>query len=173
VDDILENAQRFFYALKMAGPQLPDLGEEDAGLEKREIDDAVDETPVADIVDGPSGKIKVGICHNIYNTVSAEAYVDNFKLYLPNFVSIEDNKSISDFNIFYSPVKKSVVLENLGSSNRIKSLKVYNISGSVVESYNNIDETRYELSAPLVKGIYIVKMETTEGNPFAKKVVIY
>ena len=46
VDDILENAQRFFYALKMGGNQLPDPGEEDAGLEKREIDDAGDETPV-------------------------------------------------------------------------------------------------------------------------------
>ena len=46
VDDILENVQRFFYALKMGGCNLQDITDEDAGLEKRELDAAADETPV-------------------------------------------------------------------------------------------------------------------------------
>ena len=46
VDDILENAQRFFFSLKMGGP-YPELGiNEDANLAKREVDDATDDPPM-------------------------------------------------------------------------------------------------------------------------------
>ncbi len=46
VDDILENAQRFFFSLKMGGP-YPELGiNEDANLAKREVDDAIDDPPM-------------------------------------------------------------------------------------------------------------------------------
>ena len=46
VEDILENSQQFFYALKMGGDH-PELGIlEDANLEKRDIEDADEETPV-------------------------------------------------------------------------------------------------------------------------------
>jgi hypothetical protein len=46
VPDILENSQRFFYALKMGGP-YPALGiDEDANLEKREISEADSEPPM-------------------------------------------------------------------------------------------------------------------------------
>ncbi len=46
VEDILENSQRFFYSLKTGGP-YPELGiNEDANLEKREIDEAADEPPM-------------------------------------------------------------------------------------------------------------------------------
>ena len=46
VDDILDNAQRYFYALKMGGP-CPPLGVNEAvTLAKREISDAADEPPV-------------------------------------------------------------------------------------------------------------------------------
>jgi DNA-binding NarL/FixJ family response regulator len=46
VEDILENSQQFFYALKMGGdsPELDIL--EDANLEKRDISDADEEAPV-------------------------------------------------------------------------------------------------------------------------------
>jgi CheY-like chemotaxis protein len=46
VDDVLQNAQQFFYALKMAGdhPQRGTL--EDANLEKRNVSDADEEPPV-------------------------------------------------------------------------------------------------------------------------------
>jgi DNA-binding response OmpR family regulator len=46
VDDILENSQRFFYALKLGGPCL-ELGvNEGITLEKRELSDAEDEPPI-------------------------------------------------------------------------------------------------------------------------------
>lgn len=46
VDDILENSQQFFYALKMGGPCL-ELGvNESITLAKREISDATDEPPL-------------------------------------------------------------------------------------------------------------------------------
>ncbi|MGD8883444.1 MAG: PEP/pyruvate-binding domain-containing protein, partial [Desulfobacterales bacterium] len=46
VEDILENSQQFFYALKMAGDH-PELGiHEDANLEKRDIGDADEEAPI-------------------------------------------------------------------------------------------------------------------------------
>jgi hypothetical protein len=46
VDDILENSQQFFYALKMGGPCL-ELGvNESLTLAKREISDATDEPPL-------------------------------------------------------------------------------------------------------------------------------
>ncbi|MFZ7113429.1 MAG: PEP/pyruvate-binding domain-containing protein [Desulfatiglandales bacterium] len=46
VDDILTNAQRFFYALKMKGyPEEPDFVQ-NSNLERREIDDAEEEFPV-------------------------------------------------------------------------------------------------------------------------------
>jgi hypothetical protein len=46
VEDILENSQQLFYALKMGG-ELPELGiHEDANLEKRDISDADQEAPV-------------------------------------------------------------------------------------------------------------------------------
>ncbi|MBW2428062.1 MAG: hypothetical protein JRF56_03820, partial [Deltaproteobacteria bacterium] len=46
VDDILENAQRFFFSLKMGGP-YPELGiNEDANLAKREVDDVTDDPPM-------------------------------------------------------------------------------------------------------------------------------
>lgn len=46
VDDILENAQRFFYAMKM-GECNPQFGiDEDSTLEKREVNDAAEEMPV-------------------------------------------------------------------------------------------------------------------------------
>jgi len=46
VDDILENAQQFFYALKMGGPCLLLGTDERITLEKRELFDAADEPPV-------------------------------------------------------------------------------------------------------------------------------
>ncbi|MBA7713526.1 hypothetical protein ES703_122529 [subsurface metagenome] len=46
VNDILENSQHFFYSLKLGGP-YPELGiDEDANLQKREVDDAAEETPM-------------------------------------------------------------------------------------------------------------------------------
>jgi len=46
VEDILENSQRFFYSLKLGGKHH-ELGiTADANLDKREIDDAVDEPPM-------------------------------------------------------------------------------------------------------------------------------
>jgi hypothetical protein len=46
VEDILENSQQLFYALKMGGDH-PELGiHEDANLEKRDISDADEEAPV-------------------------------------------------------------------------------------------------------------------------------
>jgi CheY-like chemotaxis protein len=46
VEDILENSQQLFYALKMGGAH-PELGiHEDANLEKRDISDADEEAPV-------------------------------------------------------------------------------------------------------------------------------
>jgi hypothetical protein len=46
VDDILENSQRFFFSLKMAGP-YPELGiNEDANLAKREVDDVTEDPPM-------------------------------------------------------------------------------------------------------------------------------
>ena len=46
VDDILENSQRFFFSLKMGGP-YPELGiNEDANLEKREVDDVTEDPPM-------------------------------------------------------------------------------------------------------------------------------
>jgi len=46
VDDILENAQNFFYAMKLGGCSCQVDFNEDATLEKREISAAVEETPV-------------------------------------------------------------------------------------------------------------------------------
>lgn len=46
VDDILKNAQRFFYALKLGESSLIIEFDEEAALEKREVTDAVEETPV-------------------------------------------------------------------------------------------------------------------------------
>jgi hypothetical protein len=46
VDDILENAQQFFYALKMGGPCVLLGTDEEITLEKREVFDAADEPPV-------------------------------------------------------------------------------------------------------------------------------
>ncbi len=46
VDDILKNAQRFFYAIKMGGSSTQLEFNEETALEKREVTDAVEETPV-------------------------------------------------------------------------------------------------------------------------------
>ena len=46
VDDILENAQNFFYAMKLGGCSSQVDFNEDATLEKREISAAVEETPL-------------------------------------------------------------------------------------------------------------------------------
>jgi hypothetical protein len=46
VDDVLENAQQYFYALKMGGPCLLLGTDEEVTLEKREVFDAADEAPV-------------------------------------------------------------------------------------------------------------------------------
>jgi CheY-like chemotaxis protein len=46
VNDILENSQRYFYSLKMGGPNS-ELGiNEDSNLHKREIDDVADQLPM-------------------------------------------------------------------------------------------------------------------------------
>lgn len=46
VDDILENAQRYFFSLKMGGP-YPELGiNEDANLAKREVGDVPEDPPM-------------------------------------------------------------------------------------------------------------------------------
>jgi len=46
VDDILENAQNFFYVMKLGDCSSHVDGDEDATLEKREVCDAAQETPV-------------------------------------------------------------------------------------------------------------------------------
>ncbi|MBW1852238.1 MAG: hypothetical protein JRJ15_12575 [Deltaproteobacteria bacterium] len=46
VDDILENSQRFFYALKMGGPTVKLGVNESVTLDRREIYDAADEPPL-------------------------------------------------------------------------------------------------------------------------------
>jgi CheY-like chemotaxis protein len=46
VDDILKNTQRFFYAIKMGGSSTQIEFHEETALEKREVTDAVEETPV-------------------------------------------------------------------------------------------------------------------------------
>jgi hypothetical protein len=47
VADILDNAQRFFYSLKLGGPYPAALGiNEDVNLEKRELGDVADDPPV-------------------------------------------------------------------------------------------------------------------------------
>lgn len=46
VDDILKNTQRFFYAIKMDGSSTQIVFNEETALEKREVTDAIEETPV-------------------------------------------------------------------------------------------------------------------------------
>jgi len=46
VDDILKNAQRFFYTIKMGGSSTQLEFNEETALKKREVTDAVEETPV-------------------------------------------------------------------------------------------------------------------------------
>jgi CheY-like chemotaxis protein len=46
VDDILQNSQRFFYALKMAGFPNDLASSEEATLEKRDIDESISDAPV-------------------------------------------------------------------------------------------------------------------------------
>jgi hypothetical protein len=46
VEDVLENSQRFFYALKMGGQWQPLDTDEESTLEKREVLDAAEEPPV-------------------------------------------------------------------------------------------------------------------------------
>ena len=46
VDDILKNAQRFFYALKMGGYSTQIEFHKETALEKREVTDVVEETPL-------------------------------------------------------------------------------------------------------------------------------
>jgi CheY-like chemotaxis protein len=50
VDDILANAQRFFYALRMGDDGKREINPENSNLEKRGVVDAISETPVRQLV---------------------------------------------------------------------------------------------------------------------------
>ncbi|MCK5402388.1 MAG: spondin domain-containing protein [Flavobacteriaceae bacterium] len=81
--------------------------------------------------------------------------------------------SIGQVKIFPNPTKGQITISNIQSIN-LKTLEVYNIIGSLVTNINIKDELNtinWNLDG-LQKGVYLLRLNTYEGNSKTQKLII-
>lgn len=87
-----------------------------------------------------------------------------------NLVGIEENNA-NNIGIYPNPAENSITINASNSS--LKSVNIYNISGSLVleTSVNNTSKTQVNTST-LPQGFYLVKISTIRGQEVIKKLII-
>ena len=100
----------------------------------------------------------------VYNKVLTPAEISN--LY-NGTVGIEQANTKNNMSIYPNPVKNML---HIATEEKVSKLSIYNISGSLIRSYDNIDNT-IDVSN-LTKGMYILVVQSESGisqNKFIKE----
>ena len=101
--------------------------------------------------------------------------VDNIDLYNVIIGGINDisNNTFSSVKVSPNPVSESTQICILKDNGNIRAIKIYDLPGNCVFSENNLKEKNYTLhKGNLISGLYILKIEDSDGNIYSDKLII-
>lgn len=114
------------------------------------------------------------IVHNlsenpIYHfTSNPGEYPNRFELvYSKETLGLQEQTQTKDFEVYTDREVLNVVAK---TKDLIKNIKLYDIMGKLVVAKEAINSSTF--STRLTKNVYILKVETSEGNVFTKKIII-
>jgi len=100
--------------------------------------------------------------------------IDNINIYnneLSSIDEITDNNSY--LKIFPNPILESSLISLSKEQATMKSINIFDILGKCVFSENNLKEKSYSFhKGNLISGLYILKIEDSDGNIYSDKLII-
>lgn len=83
--------------------------------------------------------------------------------------SVADNALAAAINVFPNPVSGKLNIKRLNNSISLKSTKLIDITGRVVISASSVESINV---SNISKGLYILKLESTDGGVYSQKIVV-
>lgn len=116
----------------------------------------------ADITDNDISKFS--------NVVSSESTEDFKKPTSVSSVISSEKNALAPFAIYPNPTKDVFHIALSNSNVDITSLKLYNIHGALVKLKNTAVSNKVDISN-LSHGVYFIKIETSMGNTYTRKII--
>ncbi len=108
----------------------------------------------------------------IYSFPVSVVHLDNYKLIDDKGVATKIN-SAPDLSVQMFPNPTNGEL-NIYNSSRILSLNVYDITGKMIETRNDVHREQYRMDlSSYQKGVYFVAVKDVDGNKSTRKIMVH